>query len=285
VGGADLHIHTTASDGLLTAAEVVREAEARGLAAIAITDHDTTAGIDQALEAADVVDLEVIPGIELSAELDTEEVHILGYYLNHRDGALQEKLGMLRRARWDRARRMVEKLARLGISVSWERVVEIAGESRAFGRPHIAHALQEGRHVATTNEAFNLYIGLGGPAYVSRYKLTLVEALEIILAAGGLPVLAHPRGQGRLLHELVAAGLVGLEAYYPSYTVEESEGLVRLAAQHDLIPTGGSDFHGQGGCGAAAVGDVWVPRKSVERLQSLASGRAGEVASLGEQPG
>ncbi len=163
--------------------------------------------------------------------------------------------------------------------------MEIAGESRAFGRPHIAHALLEGRHVATTNEAFDLYIGLGGPAYVSRYKLTFLDAFEIILAVGGLPVLAHPRGQERLVHELVMAGLVGLEAYYPGYTVEESEGLVRLAAQHDLIPTGGSDFHGHGGSGAGAVGDVRAPRESVERLQSLASGHAGEVASPREQTG
>jgi len=264
---------------------VVREAEARELTAIAITDHDTTAGIDQALEAADGVDLEVIPGIELSAEQDTEEVHILGYYVDHHDGALQEKLDVLRRARWERARKMVEKLSRLGMSVSWERVVEIAGESRAFGRPHIAHALQEGGHVATINDAFDLYIGLGGPAYVSRYKLTPVEALEIILAAGGLPVLAHPRGQGRVLDELVAAGLVGLETYYHSYTVEESEALVRLAEQHHLIPTGGSDFHGHGGCGAAAWGDVWVPRQSVKRLRSLARSPAGKAGSLGERPG
>ncbi len=285
MGGADLHIHTTASDGSLTPAQVVREAEARGLTSIAITDHDTTAGIDQALEAAEGLDVEVIPGIELSAEQDAEEVHILGYWLDHHDRVLQEKLDVLQRARWKRARKMVEKLSRLGISVNWERVVEIAGESRAFGRPHIAHALQEDGSVTTTNEAFDLYIGVDGPAYVPRYKLTAVEAVQMILMAGGLPVLAHPHGQEHVLDGLVASGLVGLEAYYHNYTIQESEALVRLAEQHDLVPTGGSDFHGRGGCGAAALGEVWVPRKSVGRLRSLVRDRPGKPGSREERPG
>lgn len=277
MGGADLHIHTTASDGSLTPAQVVCEAAARGLTSIAITDHDTTAGIDQALDAAEELGVEVIPGIELSAEQDAEEVHILGYWLDHHDGVLQEKLDVLRRARWKRARKMVEKLSQLGISVRWDRVVEIAGESRAFGRPHIAHVLQEDGHVANTNEAFDLYIGLHGPAYVSRYKLTPVEALQIILMAGGLPVLAHPRGQEHVLDGLVETGLVGLEAYYHNYTFQESQALVRLAEQHDLIPTGGSDFHGLGGCGAAALGEVRVPGESLARLRSLVRDRPGKA--------
>jgi len=274
----DLHIHTTASDGAFTPFEVVQEAVARELTAIAITDHDTTAGIDEALEAATGTALEVIPGIELSVERGSEETHILGYYLDRHDEALQKELKMLRQARRERAKKMVGRLARLGMPVGWERVVEIAGEGSAFGRPHVAQALQEKGYVASTNEAFERYIGLRGPAYVPRYKLTPVEAMDMIIAAKGLPVLAHPWRQQHILPELVEAGLVGLEAYHPGYTVEETEALVQLAQKHNLIPTGGTDFHGYAGSVTVDLGEVWVPLESVERLSALAMNRA-EFAS------
>jgi len=273
MGGVDLHIHTTASDGAYTPSEVVQEAAARGLTAIAITDHDTVAGIDEALEAARGTALGIMPGIELSAEQDSEEIHILGYCLDHHDKALQKKLAVLGRARRERAWRMVERLAGLGAPLCWERVVEIAGQSSAFGRPHIAQALRERGYVASINEAFDRYIGLRGPAYVSRYKLTSLEAIGMITAAKGSPVLAHPRGQQPILPELVEAGLVGLEAYYPGYTLEESEALVQLAQKYKLISTGGTDFHGYGGFVTAALGEVWVPLQSIERLCALAKNR------------
>ncbi|TKJ30337.1 MAG: hypothetical protein CEE40_05410 [Chloroflexi bacterium B3_Chlor] len=285
MGNVDLHIHTVASDGALTPLQVVEEAGAKGLIAIAITDHDTTAGIDEALRAAEGTALEVIPGIELSADQGSEEIHILGYYVDHHDAALQKKLDVLRRARRKRARRMVEKLAALGVPVRWERVLEITAESSAFGRPHIAQALKERGYVISANEAFDRYIGLEGPAYVSRYKLTPVEALEMITAAQGLPVLAHSRGQEYRLRELAAAGLVGLEAYYPSYSMKESEALARLAEKHNLIPTGGTDFHGYAGGVTTALGEVGVPPESLERLRTLAKSRTGDVGTRGRSRG
>jgi predicted metal-dependent phosphoesterase TrpH len=277
MGGVDLHIHTTASDGLLTPAEVVRVALEKGLSAIAITDHDTTDGLDEALAAARGHQLEVIPGIELSAEQRSREVHILGYYVNHRDRDLQAKLEVLRRARRERARKMVGKLATMGLPVSWERVQEIAGDSSAFGRPHVAQALQEKGYVGSINEAFYRFIGLGGPAYVARYKLTPTQALEMIRAAGGLPVLAHPWRQEDVVVRLAGCGLVGLEAYYPRYSDEEREELAKLGRQYGLIATGGTDFHGYEQNGPLSLGDVPVPADSVERLRGLRKSRSGRT--------
>lgn len=273
MGRVDLHIHTTASDGALTPSEVVQEAMARGLTTMAITDHDTVAGVDEALEAANDTALEIIPGVELSAQWGSEETHILGYGLDHHDKALQKKLDILRHARRERAWKMVERLAGLGMPLSWERVVEIAGESSAFGRPHVAQALQEQGYISSIDEAFQRFIGLRGPAYVSRYKLTAVQAIDMITASRGLPVLAHPRGQEQILPELVEAGLVGLEAYYPGYTIEQTEALVQLAQKYNLIPTGGTDFHGYRGGRTVGLGDVWVPLESVERLCALLKNR------------
>ena len=278
MGGIDLHVHTTASDGAFTPSQVAEGAVARGLTSLAITDHDTTSGIDEALEVARGTALEIIPGVELSSELDSEEIHILGYYLDHHDESLRDKLEVLRQARYARARAMVERLAAFGISLRWERVKEIAGEGSAFGRPHIAQALLEKGYVSSFGEAFEKHIGLTRPAYVARYKLTPVEAVELITASQGLPVLAHPRGQEHFLSELVEAGLAGLEAYYPGYAIEETEALVRLAKKYDLVPTGGTDFHGCHGFAPLAVGDVWVPLDSVERLRTIVTNRAGLVS-------
>jgi hypothetical protein len=280
MGGVDLHIHTTASDGVLTPAEVVGVALEKGLSAIAITDHDTTDGLDEALEAARGHELEVIPGIELSAQQGSREVHILGYYVNHRDRDLQEKLEVLRRARRERARKMVGKLAGMGLPVSWERVLEIAGDSSAFGRPHVAQALQEKGYVGSINEAFYKLIGLGGPAYVARYKLSPTQALEIIRAAGGLPVVAHPWRQEDVVVRLAGCGLVGLEAYYPRYSHEEREELAKLGQQYGLIATGGTDFHGYEQNGPLSLGDVPVPADAVERLRALRKSRTSRTDSF-----
>lgn len=275
----DLHVHTAASDGALAPSQVVALAMERGLRFLCVTDHDTTEGLPEALAAAGA-GLEVIPGVELSCDVPEGEVHIVGYYVDHHNGELQRLLGEMRHARRERALLMVAKLAALGLPVEWARVVELAGAG-SVGRPHVAQALVARGYVASVTEAFNLYLGRNGPAYVERYKLAPAEAVSLIRRAGGLAGLAHPdtAGYGEnlgqlpplevLLPELCAAGLVAIEAYYTGYTPENTNGLLAVAHRFGLIPTGGSDFHGGGVFPEAKLGAVFVPLSAVERLQAL----------------
>jgi len=271
----DLHLHTTASDGAYAPAAVVALARARGLRTIAITDHDSVEGVAEALAAAGH-GLEVIPGVEINTDIPHAEVHILGYYVDDRHAELQDVLQRLRDFRRDRARRMVEKLARLGLPLDWNRVVALAGEG-ALGRPHVAQALVERGYVANVGQAFDLYIGRAGPAYVERHKLTPVEATRLIVRADGLPVLAHPSGLENLttlVDALTAAGLVGLEAYYTGYLPEETQSLLALAQKYGLVATGGSDFHGGSVLPHADLGAVFVPVEAAAALRArLAGGR------------
>ncbi len=270
----DLHIHSTASDGEYTPTQLVEMALQRGLSVISITDHDTTEGIDEALKAAEGTSLEIIPGVEISVDIPHREVHLLGYYIDHHNPTLQEQLSLLRRSREERARGILEKLAALGLPLRWERVVELAGKG-SIGRPHIAQAMVEQGYVSTIKEAFDHYIGREGPAYVERYKMSPLEAIGLIEEAGGLAVLAHPIGVIDLLPSLVKGGLVGLEVYYGSYSAEEIDALLSLARRYELIPTGGSDFHGPSVLEGVEMGAVCVPRESVERLKKLAEERRG----------
>lgn len=263
----DLHVHTTASDGQLSPTETVQRARQIGLAVIAITDHDTTEGIAGALEAARGTGLEVIPGVEISTDISRSEVHILGYYVAYNDPGLCSKLALFRDARLDRAQRMVAKLGRMGLPLDWSRVQQTAGES-AIGRPHIARAMLEQGYVSSVDEAFHLYIGRNGPAYEDRYKLSPAEAVQTIVAARGLPVLAHPLHATHLVPELTKNGLVGLEAYYPGYTRDETRFLLDLAAGYGLIATGGSDFHGLSVLPRNELGGVAVPQALVEDLRA-----------------
>lgn len=271
----DLHLHTTASDGAYAPAAVVALARARGLRTIAITDHDSVEGVAEALAAAGH-GLEVIPGVEINTDIPHSEVHILGYYVDYRHAELQDVLQRLRDFRRDRARRMVEKLAHLGMPLDWRRVAALAGDG-ALGRPHVAQALVERGYVADVSQAFDLYLGREGPAYVERHKLTPVEATRLIVRAGGLPVLAHPSGLENLptlLDALTAAGLVGLEAHYTGYLPEETQGLLALAQKYGLVATGGSDFHGGSVLPHADLGAVFVPVEAAAALRArLAGGR------------
>jgi len=263
----DLHVHTTASDGQYSPTDVVRRALELGLAVIAITDHDTIAGVEEALKAAQGTSLEVIPGVEISTDVPGAEVHVLGYCIACEDPHLCHKLALFRDSRFHRARGMVDKLARMGLPLDWSRVQRIAAGA-VIGRPHVAQAMLEMGYVSSTAEAFRLYIGRDHSAYVERYKMSPAEAVQVILNAQGLPVLAHPLSVAHVVPELAQSGLVGLEAYYTGYTPDDTRFLLDLAAKYDLLVTGGSDFHGEIVQPKAKLGGVMVPLEVVERLRA-----------------
>ncbi|MDR7481217.1 MAG: PHP domain-containing protein [Armatimonadota bacterium] len=270
----DLHTHTTASDGLLEPAALVAEARARDVGLLAVTDHDTTAGVDAAMDAGRALSLEVWPGVELSCDVPAGEVHVLGYFVHHRLAWFQDLLNRLRAGRTERARRMVERLAALGAPVSFERVAALAAGG-AVGRPHVARALVEAGHVRDVAEAFDRYIGRAGPAYVERVKISPPEAVHVIRAAGGLAVLAHP-GWGdndALVPDLVAAGLDGIEVYYPDHSPAQVERYAAVAARYGLLMTGGTDFHGGEIATRVAVGSQYVPEILIPPLREAAARR------------
>jgi hypothetical protein len=273
---ADLHCHTTYSDGSLTPTQLVDRAVQRGLEVMALTDHDCTDGLPEALEAASRhPGFLLIPGIELSTDVPKDEVHVLGYFIGWQSPAFQERLDRMRRSRLDRGQAMLDKLRGLGIDLSWERVQEIAGEG-AVGRPHIALAMLEAGRIKTLDEAFDLYLSRNGPAYVEREKMLPTEAVELITGVSGLPVLAHPaqlEDLDRFLEELKGAGLLGMEVYYQSYGPEDIDRLLAAARRHGLLPLGGSDFHGIGGGHERDLGDIPLPFEAVEQLLALARQR------------
>jgi predicted metal-dependent phosphoesterase TrpH len=279
---ADLHTHTTYSDGSLTPAQLVARAVQRGLQVMALTDHDCTDGLPEALEeAARYPGFLLIPGVELSTDVPQNEVHVLGYFIEWQSPAFQERLRRLRVSRLDRGRAMLAKLRDLGIDLSWERVQQIAGDG-AVGRPHIALAMLEAGHIKTLEEAFDLYLGRNGPAYVEREKMTPAEAVEMITSVRGLPVLAHPaqlEDLDHFLEELKGAGLLGLEVYYQDYSPEVIDRLLDVARRHELLPLGGSDFHGLGTAHERDLGDIPLPFESVEQLIALARQR-GRIAAI-----
>jgi len=278
---ADLHCHTTFSDGSLTPSQLVARAVQRGLEVMALTDHDCTDGLPEALEAAaGYPGFLLIPGIELSTDVPQNEVHVLGYFIDWQSTPFQERLDRLRLSRLDRGQAMVAKLRALGVDLSWERVQEIAGDG-AVGRPHIALAMQEAGHIKTLDEAFEKYLGRNGPAYVEREKMTPAEAVELITGVDGLPVLAHPSqlpDLDRFLEELKGSGLIGLEVYYQDYGQEDVERLLAAARRHDLLPLGGSDYHGLGTARERDLGDIPLPFEPVEQLITLARQR-GRIAT------
>lgn len=267
----DLHTHSTASDGEHTPAELVRLAIERDLTALALTDHDSVAGLDAALEAARGTSLQVIPGVELSCDVPQAEVHVLGYFIDWHAPHFQSMLVKFRDGRYGRAEKMVKKLAALDAPISFDRVKELAGDA-SIGRPHVAQALLEAGHITTLVEAFDKYIGRNGPAYVERFRLTPEDAVMLILQAGGVPVLAHPREVTHFVEPLVKAGLIGLEVYYGLYDDTTISELARLAKQYGLLATGGSDFHGLNKMAhMSGLGQVNVPPGVVEKLRARAT--------------
>ena len=269
----DLHLHTLASDGRLTPTELVRLAAGRGLRTIAVTDHDTTDGLAEAFDAAkEFPGVRIIPGIELSADVPGDEVHVLGYFIDPGDAELQAELRRFRVGRVDRAKTMVEKLAQFGIRLEWERVQHFAGDG-AVGRPHVAMAMVEAGYCQEPKDAFPEYLGRNGLAYVERVKLTPQDAVEMIRRAGGAAVLAHPAYMNDMesgVAGLSGAGLSGMEVYYGKYGDDTVRQLARLSREYDLIPCGGSDYHGMGNSDDVPPGYAGPPLESVERLEAAA---------------
>ncbi|HEA47263.1 MAG TPA: PHP domain-containing protein [bacterium] len=263
----DLHIHTTISDGVLTPGEVAEYAHKEGLPAIAITDHDVTDGIEIAMEAASKYGLEVVAGVELSSEYNSKEVHILGYYMDCKNEEFQKKLALFRKARYERAKEMVERLKNLGMKIDFERVKEIAGKG-SIGKPHIAQALVEKGYASNIPEGAWRHLGSGGPVSVPKYKLRPSEAIDIILKAGGIPVLAHPAGTkvDELIPQLVKNGLMGLETYDAINPPSVTRYYITLAKKYGLLVTGGSDCHGKVK-GETRIGRLKAPYEIVERLK------------------
>ncbi|MGI6208033.1 MAG: PHP domain-containing protein [Anaerolineae bacterium] len=264
-GRADLHTHTTASDGMLKPSELVALAAKEGLQVLAVTDHDTTEGVGEALERSQDFSLTTVPGVELNARTPHGEAHILGYFVRHDDPVLVGRLAERRGARDQRGEAIVRRLAELGYQLSWSRVLDIA-EGGSVGRPHVARALVEAGYVPDVDGAFRSLIGKGAPAYIPTPSLAAEEAVRWVLEAGGLPVLAHPLHVLQALPSLRRAGLVGMEVYYGAYTAEEIAMLARVATQEGLLQTGGTDFHGNEVMATVGLGSAPLPWEHVERL-------------------
>ena len=249
----DLHTHTTASDGLHAPADNVRMAKAAGLTGIAITDHDTVAGIEEALEEGKRLGVIVVPGVEISTVLFGVDIHILGYYIDHKDDVFLARLESLRKTRELRNDMLIAKLQELGVAIGMADVLRIAASDKkqgeTVGRPHIAQAMVERGYVASVREAFDRYLGSGGAAYVNPPRIHPAEAIAWIREAGGKAVLAHPGiyGSDEWVEEIVSSGIDGIEVYHSDHTPAQELTYAKLAVQHRLIVTAGSDFHGSRG--------------------------------------
>ena len=264
---ADLHLHTVFSDGTYTPEELVERAVKKGLSAIAVVDHDTVAGIGPSVTAGVSCGLEVLPGIELSTEYEGREIHILGYLIDYNSRPLLDKLDFLKRCRIERVYKITDKLKEMGVDLKPEAVFDIA-KGGVPGRLHIARAMVKQGIVRSSYGAFQEYIGDKCPAYVSGFKLSPSEGIQLIRAAKGIPVLAHPysMNQDELIPQLVGYGLMGLEVYYPEHSQSMVNYYLELAQKNNLLVTGGSDCHGSAKP-EIRIGLVKIPYELVEKLK------------------
>ncbi|MDP8266015.1 MAG: PHP domain-containing protein [Candidatus Aceula meridiana] len=270
---ADLHIHTNYSDSTLSPEQIVLKAVDQGLSCIAIADHDTVDGVVPVQKVAAFHDLEVIPAIELSSELNNQDIHVLGYFMDCKNEIFKVKLREIQDVRIKRIEEMIEKLKEFGIdNITIEEVCAL-NKSDSVGRPHLAMILEEKGWVSSLQQAFNKYLAEGAPAYVKKYKQTPYEAIELIQKAGGVAVLAHPMVTKRdeLIPSLVKAGLKGLEVYYPNCPKSVEKYYEGLVKKHDLIATGGSDAHGEGKPNTF-IGKAKAPYSAVEQLRQASHG-------------
>ncbi len=249
IGLVDLHTHSTASDGSMTPRELVRHAKRMGLCAIAITDHDTTSGIEEALDESEKIGMKVIPGIEISVDFEPE-MHMLGYFSERTYVNISGTLERLKKNRDERNPKIIKKLNELGFDITLEEAVREAG-GKIVGRPHMAKVLMDKGYIGSIKEGFDKYLSSGKTAFVKKDKLTPAEGIAEILKAGGVPVIAHPiylnmkvEDLDSLLYSMASSGLMGIEGYYVENMPEDTENLLWLARKHKLIVTGGSDYHG-----------------------------------------
>jgi 3',5'-nucleoside bisphosphate phosphatase len=280
----DLHAHTLYSDGSASPAQLVALAHSRGARAIAITDHDTVAGLAEGRAAADELGIEFVNGIEISAEYSPGTMHILGYFVNADSRPLAVKLDELRNARNNRNPRIAARLQALGLDINYEDVARLAG-NEVVGRPHFARLMVERGYARSIQDAFDRYLAKGAAAYVEKARLSPAESIALIHEAGGAAVLAHPyqlrlpsiEEVERLIVELAAMGLDGIEAIYSRHSPVERDVYARMAARHGLLVTGGSDYHGTYKPDISIVigkGDLEVPYALIEQLKARATARA-----------
>lgn len=265
---ADLHIHTTKSDGTYKPKEVVYLAKKAGLSIIAITDHDTLEGIDEAIHASKIFDVEIIPGIELNSYDGKQDVHILGYFINHNNKDFLGRLAEIRDSRISRAKLMIQKLNGIGVNINYDDVLKYAKESY-IGRPHIARAIVEAGYSKSVKEVFDRYIGEGQPAYVERYRLHPFESIKMIKDIGGIPVLAHPGllKDKKIISHLIENGLKGIEVYHSKHSKDDTAFFKNFAIENNLLITGGSDFHGIDVDGKYLLGTVKLDYEYVVKLK------------------
>ena len=247
----DLHVHSSFSDGSFTPTELAVRGTEIGLSAMALTDHDGVDGVPLFLDACEGRPMEGISGVEISASVDHGTLHMLGYFIDPQDAKLSEVLEHIREGRSERNHRILDKLKALGLELEWDEVRAFAGED-VVGRPHFAQALLARGYVRSKDDAFGVYLAKGKSAYVDRFRLPPGESIALIAEAGGVPVLAHPftldLGAGALRSfttELKEAGLQGIEVYYSEHSDRQRAEYLGLAAELDLVATGGSDFHGE----------------------------------------
>ena len=271
-GAVDLHSVSTASDGTLRPRELVQAAARRGVRVLAVTDHDSTEGLAEAMgEAASLRPLEIVPGIEINCDVDGGEIHVLGYYMDYEAPWFQEFCRAQRAERRARVYRIAERLASLGMPIDPAAVFALVQEGSA-GRPHVAQVMVDRGYVKSVREAFDRFLAAGKPANVPRKKLTPADAVRLLRRAGGVPVFAHPGLAGRdaLIPELVEAGLMGIECYYPEHSAAQTGSYVEICRDRGLVATGGSDFHGPR-VRASQLGDPAIPLSVWEALRAKAA--------------
>ncbi len=267
---ADLHTHTRCSDGQLAPEALVQLAAERGLQVLAVTDHDTVAGLSMAREAAETCEVEVVSGIELSVTLDGDELHLLAYGVDPGHDRLQAHMQDMREARRRRAFRMMERLRAHGLDIDDECLRAQVDGATALGRPHVAAALVAAGHVRTTRQAFQQYLGMDQPGYVPKPDVAAADALTLVHETGGVGVLAHPGDwvSGTQIRRLVERGLDGIEVTHPSHRSSLREYYRRVADGHDLLTTGGSDYHGHTEADDTHLGTLGMDRAEWERFRA-----------------